>query len=552
MTRTMLINGRHAEELRVAIIEDRELVGYEVEIAENSQKRGNIYRGVVGNIEKSLGAAFIDFGDGKSGFLAAGDVVEEAYHHKNVTGENGQRPRIDQMLQKGRPILIQVQKEAVGSKGAALTTNISIAGRYLVFLPRDASQRGLSRKVEDEALRRKIKEKARALTLPEGAGYIVRTNAVDETKEALQTDLTALTRLWSGIMKENEKGDGPATLYDDQDLVVQAMRDYLDSSIERVLIDDKTLFDRAETYLAATMPDGAIALELYGDRVPLFSRYNLEPQISVIYKRTVPLPSGASIVIDHTEALTAIDVNSGKARGESQEDTAYQTNLEAAVAVARQLRLRDIGGLVVVDFIDMRSRGKQRAVEKTLKEELKKDRARHSSERISANGLLEINRQRIRQALAQRTHRLCPVCEGTGRLLTPELVGLNLLRRIEARAATGRLDVVRVWLPPEQADAMQNRRRRQLADLEREYHFRIEILSDPRLERGSERIDWKNHEGPSWPGTSDKSEEEKSEERSGERERSSERQRTSGRQRSGRHDQQRGKSRQDGREQQSG
>jgi ribonuclease E len=485
----MLINGRYAEELRMAVVEDGVLQSYRVEVAEAGVERGNIYRGLVQNVEGSLDAAFVDYGVEKHGFLTRHDVVEEAYHRREPEGT-----RITDLLQKGRPILVQVEKDAVGSKGASLTSNVSLAGRYLVLQPFE-SIIGLSRKVEDEEIRRKLKEKVKGLVAGEGFGFIVRTNAVDQTKTALKADLDELVKRWHRVREAFEAGSGPALLHDDQDLVVQALRDHLDASIDEVLIDDQALFARAREYMDAVMPKSKTALTHYSERIPLFSRFNLEPQVAGIYKRTVPLPSGGSIVVEPTEALTAIDVNSGKATsGGSQEETALATNLEAAVEVARQLRLRDLGGLVVVDFIDLRTPKRRRQLEKAVKDAMKADKARSNVGHLSANGLLEINRQRIGRALQMRTHRACPTCGGTGRLQAPELLGLNLLRRIEAGAATGRMRRARVALHPQTAEAVQNRLRQQLSTVESTFRIAIELVSASDLAPSEDRIQWTERE----------------------------------------------------------
>src|SRR6185295_1010971 len=371
--------------------------------------RGNIYRGLIAGIQPSLNAAFIDYGAERNGFLAIQDVVPEAYYHDPGSG----RPRIDDVLEKGKPIVVQVTRDPEGGKGAALTTNLSLAGRYLVLTPFD-DMRGVSRKVEDEDVRRELRSIAHMLEVPEGCGLIVRTNALDQNRTALARDLQALLRLWKRVQTEAINGRGTKVLYSDQDLILRAIRDVLDSTIEEVLVDDDAAFEATREYMQAFLPRSKTRLERYAERTPIFSRYGVEEQIDRIYERTVPLPSGGSIVIDSTEALTAIDVNSGKStRGGSQEETAVQTNLEAAQEVARQLRLRDLGGLIVVDFIDMRAIKAQKKVEKTLKDAMKVDRARNSVGRISQNGLIEINRQRISQALRLRTHRACPTCAGT-------------------------------------------------------------------------------------------------------------------------------------------
>jgi ribonuclease E len=488
VTRRMLINAQRPEEVRIAIVTDGVLDQFEIAATESGLCRGNIYRGIVANVQPSLDAAFVNFGVEKDGLLRADDVVAEAYHKKPDGG--GRHPRIDRILERGRPVLVQVVRDGVGHKGALVTTNISIAGRYLVLMPFD-DVRGVSRKAEDDD-RQAVKDRVAKLELPEGCGVILRTNALDQPQKTLNRDLSALLRLWKKIRDEAGAGKGPRLLYSDQDLIVQALRDSLDSSISEILVDDTEAFDKAQSYMRTFMPRSGSRLIHYTDRMPLFSRYELEEQIDRIYQRQIGLPSGGSIVIDGTEALTAIDVNSGRAtRGANQEETAYKTNLEAAREVARQLRLRDIGGLMVVDFIDMRSSKHQRAVEKTMRDAMKDDKARSSVGRLSDNGLLEINRQRLKKALQLRTYRPCPTCSGTGSIASPELVALNILRRIETRAVTGQLGGVRVELHPELADAIQNHRRQELAALEREFDIEVEIIAAAGLHRAEERIEWR-------------------------------------------------------------
>jgi len=492
VTRKMLINAQRAEELRIAVISDGQLDRYEVAAAESGLYRGNIYRGVVASVQLSLGAAFVEIGVERQGLLRAEDVVPTAYHRK--VEEDERRPRIDRILERGQPVLVQVVRDGVGTKGPLLTTNLSIAGRYLVLMPYD-EVRGVSRRAEEDEVRKEIKERLAEMSLPEGVGVIARTNAIDQPKATLNRDLSALLRLWKKVHSEAGAGRGPRLLYSDQDLLIQALRDFLDSSVEEVLVDDDEAFAKARGYMESFMPRARTRLVRYADRMPIFSRFGLEEQIDTIYQRKVGLPSGGSIVIDGTEALTAIDVNSGRAtRGSSQEETAYSSNMEAASEVARQLRLRDIGGLVVVDFIDMRSPKHQRDVEKTLREAMRDDKARFTVGRISANGLLEINRQRLKKALQLRTHRPCPTCEGAGTIPSPELIGLNLLRRIETRAVTGRLKAVRASLHPELADAIQNERRQELAALEREFEIKIEIIADTGLHRSEEDLEWVQRE----------------------------------------------------------
>ena len=488
----MLINAQRQEELRVAIVQGNTLENYKVDVAEAGLTRGNIYRGVIANIQPSLNAAFIDYGAERHGFLAIQDVVPDAYYKQ----PHSSHPRIEEVLEKGKPIVVQVEKDPIGTKGAALTTSLSLAGRYLVLTPFEDT-RGVSRKVEDEDTRKKLKGLANGLDLPDGCGVILRTNALGQTKITLNRDLSALLRLWKRVQTAAMQGKGTRLLYTDQDLILQALRDYLDSSIEEVLVDDDEAFEKAKAYIEAFMPRSKTRLVRYAERIPLFSRYDLETQIDRIYERRVDLPSGGSIVIDATEALTAIDVNSGRStRAATQEETALNTNVEAAAEVARQLRLRDIGGLVVVDFIDMRSAKGQRKVEKVLKDAMKVDKARSTVGRISPNGLLEINRQRIQQALQLRTHRPCPTCNGVGRLASEEMVCLSLLRRIEARAATGSIQGARIGLHPELADALQNHYRRELADIETEFQIDIEIMATAGLHRPDEKIEWQKREKP--------------------------------------------------------
>ncbi len=488
----MLINAQRPEELRVAIIDGNTLESYKVDVAESGVTRGNIYRGTIANIQPSLNAAFIEYGTERHGFLAIQDVVPDAYYRQ----PKGGHPRIEDVLEKGKPIVVQVVKDAVSQKGAALTTGLSVAGRYLVLTPFDDT-RGVSRKVEDEDVRRKLKAIANSFDLPEGCGVIVRTNALEQTKATLSKDLSALLRLWKRVQNAAVQDKGTRLLYTDQDLILQALRDYLDNSVEEVLVDDDDAFEKAKAYMQAFMPRAKTSLIRYSDRLPLFARYGIEAQIDGIHDRQVELPSGGHIVIDPTEALTAVDVNSGRStRAATQEETAVNTNVEAAQEVARQLRLRDIGGLVVVDFIDMRASKNQRKVEKTLKDSMKIDKARSSIGRISPNGLLEINRQRIQQALQLRTHRPCPTCNGLGRLPSQEMVSSSLIRRIEAQAASGAIQGVRIRLHPELADAMQNHYRKELASLEEEFDLQIEIIAAAGLHRPEEQVEWVRRERP--------------------------------------------------------
>jgi ribonuclease E len=487
--RKMLINGLRTEELRVAIEGDGRLEQYQVQQTDTGLQRSNIYIANVVSLQKSLNAAFLDYGSKKDGFLSAKEVVQKAAHIKPRPGASSYH-HIDQLLVRNKQLLVQVTNDAVGSKGAALTTNISLAGRYLVLTPFH-NTRGISRKIEDESVRKILKERVNGLSMPEGFGCIVRTNAVKQPKSALNRDLNALLRLWKRIKKEAAQKGVPRLIYSDQDLMIQALRDYLDVSINEIWVDTDRLLKRAEAFMKVFMPRTKVKLIAYKERLPLFTKFNLEDEIDIINKREVGLKGGGAIVIDPTEALTAIDVNSGKKHGNTHEETIYQTNLAAVDEVARQLRLRDIGGLIVIDFIDMASRKHIKTIENSMKEAMRLDRARHSISRISLNGLMEINRQRIKQALHVRTHRTCPTCSGTGLLANPEYLGLKLLRHIEARAAKGQLKGVHIALHPELADSIQNKRRVDLVALENEFQISIEIIAATRLHRSEKEIIWK-------------------------------------------------------------
>ena len=506
MPRRMLINATHPDEVRVAVLDGAVLENYQTEVAEQGLSRGNIYRGTISNIQPGLNAAFIDYGAEKNGFLAIQDVVPEAYYKKP---ENPRRPAIDEVLEQGMPIVVQVQKEAEGGKGSSLTTNLSLAGRYLVLTPFDDT-RGVSRKVEDEETRRKLRQAASSLDVPAGSGFIVRTNALDQNKAALARDLATLVRLWNRIAEEAtrpaKRGEERRLLYDDQDLLLRALRDHLDASMDEILVDSDAAYDRAEQYMRAFLPRSKTVLRRYAERAPMFERFDVEHQIDRIFERTAHLPTGGYIVIDRTEALTAIDVNSGKAtKAATQAETALTTNLEAAREVARQLRLRDIGGLVVVDFIDMRSPKSQRRLEKEMKDAMKDDRARFSVGRISPNGLLEINRQRIQQSLDRRAQAPCAHCEGSGRVPAEETVFQQILRRIEARAAVAPIRAVKLALHPEVAEAFRQSRKRDIAALERQFGLRVEIQPTRRVAEHAPEFEWvdrdRNDPGPHPPWT---------------------------------------------------
>lgn len=486
MSRKMLINAQNPEEIRIATIEESTLQDFQVQVPESSQGRGNIYRAVIVNVEPSLNAAFVNYGAERNGFLPANEIVEQLWERGNKAPGP---PRVQDIVRRGSEILVQISREPVDQKGAAVTTNLSIAGRYIILNPYD-DVRGVSRKVEDEDVRKQLKQQASKLEVPEGAGFIVRTNALQQNKATLNRDFNALLKIWNDIQKDAKEGKGPKLVYNDQDIILRSLRDFLGADVREVIVDDEKAFQKARHYVQIFTPRGRVKVTRYNEKTPLFSRFDVESQIERIHERTVTLPSGGSIVIDRTEALVAIDVNSGKVKASTQQETAYQTNLEAAPEIARQLRLRDIGGLIVADFIDMKSVKQQKTIEKELRDAMKVDRARFTVGRISPNGLLEVNRQRLQQALDIRTQRACPTCGGTGRIASPELVGLSLLRRIEAHAATTPIERVRVSLHPELADAVQNDRRRDVVSLEEKFNLKVEIIASTSLHRSEQELEW--------------------------------------------------------------
>ena len=462
----MLINATRPEEVRAAVLSGRALEQIEFEVRDAGLLKGNIYKGTIANVEPSLNACFVDFGVDKQGFLPFDEIAPDCWHEKPKEGKR--KPRIEEVMRRRREIIVQVVKDATGNKGAALTTRVSLAGRYMVLMPLDDS-RGVSRKVSSDSERKKIKELAAGLKIPEEYGFIVRTAGLNQTKVDLNRDGTQLVRLWKNIEREAKKSKkkSSALLHADRDLIVRMLRDYLTLDTTEVMVDTPEAYEAASAWFSAVMPRSSKVLTHYEGGIPLFDAYGIEDQIEAIFSRRVDLPSGGYILVDPTEALISIDVNSGRStKQRSQEETALHTNLEAAAEVARQLRLRDLGGLIVIDFIDMVSTKQNRDVEKVLKDVLKQDKARTYVGKISENGLCEVNRQRIKQALRLQTHRDCPACEGRGILPSPEFASHGLLRRIQSKAATGMVDKVVLGLNPELALHLLNKHRRDLNQIE--------------------------------------------------------------------------------------
>ena len=473
----MLINATQREELRVAIVDGQNLYDLDIEIPSREQKKANIYKGRITRVEPSLEACFVDYGAERHGFLPLKEVARE-YFNPNAEGKSN----IRELLKEGQEIIVQVEKEERGNKGAALTTFISLAGRYMVLMPNNPRAGGVSRRIEGED-RQALKEAMEHLSVPDEMGLIVRTAGMGRDAEELQWDLDYLLQLWKSISSAANSQKAPFLIYQESKLFIRALRDYLRNDIGEILIDEESLFSDARDFVQQVMPNNLRKLKLYQDPTPLFSRYQIETQIESIFERNVRLPSGGSIVIDQTEALTAIDINSSKAtKGSDIEETAFNTNLEAATEIARQLRIRDAGGLIVIDFIDMDSPRHQREVEERLKDALKADRARVQIGRISRFGLLEMSRQRLRPSLGEATQIVCPRCEGHGHIRSVESLALSTLRLIEEHAMKENTGQVLVQAPPTVANFMLNEKRASVVEIELRHSVHVVVVADDKLE----------------------------------------------------------------------
>ena len=473
MSKKILINASHQEENRVAIVEDGILTELDIELEGREQTRGNIYKATVVRVESGLQAAFVDYGADRMGFLQIGEVHPDLYPKDHQEG-NG-RPRITDILKRGQELLVQITREERGSKGAALTTNISLAGRYMVLMP-GSTTKGISRKVENEAQRKEIKAAMKSIEIPDNTGYIVRTAGIGQSIDELHRDFKYLYGIHTKILDLANSSKAPKLIYQESNIVIRSIRDYFSPEMDEVLIDDPIVFKEAHDFFLSVMPEYLNLLKRHQEHRPIFSRYQIEEQIETISQNKVPLPSGGSIVIDLTEALVAIDVNSGKMSSEKGiEATAFKTNVEAAAEVGRQLRLRDLGGLIVVDFIDMRDRKHNRDVEKALKESLKNDKARVSVGRISQFGLLEMSRQRIRAALAEGAFLPCPHCDGSGRVKSTEAQAVAFLRRVHTTCGKGAIEKVVAKVPTDVADYLLNAKREELVELEKSLKLTIDI-----------------------------------------------------------------------------
>tara|TARA_Y100000588_G_scaffold385904_2_gene480184 strand:+ start:624 stop:2930 length:2307 start_codon:yes stop_codon:yes gene_type:complete len=474
----MLINATQPEELRVALVDGQRLYDLDIEAIGREQKKSNIYKAKIMRLEPSLEAAFVDYGTERHGFLPLKEISRDLFR---MQPKSGSRVNIKDVLEEGQELVVQVEKEERGNKGAALTTFISLAGRYLVAMPNNPRAGGVSRQIEGSD-RDEAREAMRDLEIPTDLGLILRTAGVGKSAEELQWDLDYLVQLWEAIDDASESKSAPFLIYQDQNVIIRAIRDYLRGDISEILIDDQALFDTAREFMQQVMPHNLDKLKFYDDSVPLFTRYQIETQIQTAFGREVRLPSGGAIVIEPTEALITIDINSSKAtKGTDIEDTALKTNLEAADEIATQLRLRDLGGLIVIDYIDMLSTKSQRAVESRLRDAVRIDRAKVQIGRISRFGLLEMSRQRIRPSLAESSHELCPRCEGVGTIRNTQSTALAVLRVIEEEAMKESTATISAQVPIEVATFLLNEKRQDISGVEGRQDVNVLMIPNQNL-----------------------------------------------------------------------
>lgn len=473
----MLFNATQAEELRVAIVDGQNLLDLDIETLGKEQRKGNIYKGIITRIEPSLEACFVDYGTDRHGFLPFKEVSRSYFQDYE-----GGRARIQDVLKEGMEVIVQVEKDERGNKGAALTTFISLAGRYLVLMPNNPRGGGVSRRIEGEE-RQELKAAMAELDIPNGMSIIARTAGIGRSAEELEWDLNYLKQLWQAIEEAGRAHHDPYLLFMESSLLIRAIRDYFRPDIGEILVDNQEVYDQVAEFMSYVMPGNIGRLKLYEDHTPLFSRFQIEHQIESAFSRSVSLPSGGAIVIDHTEALVSIDVNSARAtRGADIEDTAFKTNMEAAEEVARQMRLRDLGGLVVIDFIDMENPKHQRDVENVLRDALKKDRARVQMGKLSRFGLLELSRQRLKPALGESSHVACPRCAGTGVIRGIESTALHVLRIIQEEAMKDNTGEVRAQVPVDVATFLLNEKRAELFAMEERLDVNVVLIPNIHLE----------------------------------------------------------------------
>jgi len=486
----MLFNATQAEELRVAIVDGQKLIDLDIESAAKEQRKSNIYKGVITRIEPSLEACFVNYGEERHGFLPFKEISRTYF----AQGVDPGRAKISEALREGQEVLVQVDKDERGNKGAALTTYISLAGRYLVLMPNNPRGGGVSRRVEGDE-RAELRDIIDQMEVPQGMSLIARTAAIGRTLEELQWDMNYLFQLWTAIEGAATQQTGPFLIYLEGSLVIRAIRDYFHSEIGEILIDTDDVYEQARAFMGTVMPSNVNRVKRYRDDVPLFSRFQIEHQIESAYSRHVNLPSGGAVVIDHTEALVSVDVNSGRAtKGSDIEETALRTNLEAADETARQLRLRDLGGLIVIDFIDMESPKNQREVENRLRDGLRFDRARVQMGKISRFGLMELSRQRLRPALAETSYITCPRCTGTGHIRSTESAALHILRILEEEAMKDNTAAVHTQVPVDVATFLLNEKRADLATIELRHKVNILIIPNVHLETPQHVIERLRHD----------------------------------------------------------
>lgn len=474
----MLFNATQAEELRVAIVDGQKLIDLDIESAGKEQRKSNIYKGVITRIEPSLEAAFVNYGTDRHGFLPFKEVSRSYFQNDT----EGNRARIQDVLREGQELIVQVDKDERGNKGAALTTYISLAGRYLVLMPNNPRGGGVSRRIEGED-RNELRDVMAHLEIPNGMSIIARTAGIGRNLEELQWDLNYLLQLWTAVEGASSLQKGAFLIYQEGSLVIRAIRDYFQPDIGEILIDTPEIYEQAMQFMNHVMPGNVARVKLYNDEVPLFSRFQIEHQIETAFSREVRLPSGGAIVIDHTEALVSVDVNSGRAtKGTDIEQTAFNTNCEAAEEIARQLRLRDLGGLVVIDFIDMENQRNQREVENRLRDALHYDRARVQTGKISRFGLLELSRQRLRPSLGESNHIPCPRCHGTGHIRGIESTALHILRITQEESMKENSAVIQVQLPVEAATFLLNEKRAEIYAIEERMGVKVVLIPNIHLE----------------------------------------------------------------------
>ena len=488
----MLINATQPEERRLAIVDGQKLLDFETEIEGREQRKGNIYKALITRVEPSLEACFVDYGEDRHGFLPFKEISKNYFRE----GADVKNARIQDVVKEGDNLLVQVEKEERGNKGAALTTFVSLAGRYLVLMPNNPRGGGVSRRIEGEQ-REELKENLDQLDYPKGMSLIARTAGIGRSAEELQWDLNYMLKLWDAIDGASKAGKGAFLIYQESSLVIRAIRDYFTADIGEILIDTDDIFEQAQQFMNHVMPETANRVKRYRDDAALFSRFQIEHQIETAFSRTVNLPSGGAIVIDHTEALVSVDVNSARAtRGSDIEETATRTNLEAADEIARQMRLRDLGGLIVVDFIDMEESKNRREVENRLRDGLRSDRARVQFSSISKFGLLELSRQRLRPALSEGNHITCPRCNGTGHIRDTESSALQILRIIQEEALKENTAAVHVQVPVEVTSFLLNEKRSEITKIELKQRVTVLLVPNKHLETPNYKLERLRHDDP--------------------------------------------------------